>query len=266
MIRLTLRQEPPVRIAVDALIPERLAGLSTRAIAALPIQVGNRREALGDWFSIGGGGGEILFEGPCRRLDRIGGGMTSGSIRVMGDAGAYLGMAMSGGQITVEGSCGFGAATALRGGRIAIAGHADGAIGAARAGERAGMGGGIVTVRGSGGTSVGDRLKRGLIVIAGDVGGGCGSRMIAGTIVVAGRLGAHPGFAMRRGSIIALGGLAGVGATFADTGRHDLIFLRLLARTLERMGLAELAAPLGTMRRFIGDLAAGGKGELLFPD
>jgi formylmethanofuran dehydrogenase subunit C len=87
--------------------------------------------------------------------------------------------------------------------------------------------------------------------------------MRAGTVVVGGRLGAGVGTVMRRGSILALGDAVAVGACFADCGVHDLVVLRLLARELVRLGLAELGARLGPMRRFVGDVAIGGRGELL---
>ncbi|HKW52897.1 MAG TPA: formylmethanofuran dehydrogenase subunit C, partial [Stellaceae bacterium] len=104
---------------------------------------------------------------------------------------------------------------------------------------------------------------RGLIVVGGDAGTCCGAEMIAGTIVVAGRTGAFAGAAMRRGSIVALGGVPRIGATFADGGVHDLIFLRLLARHLATLGLDGMAARLGRLRRWTGDAAVGGAGELL---
>jgi formylmethanofuran dehydrogenase subunit C len=86
----------------------------------------------------------------------------------------------------------------------------------------------------------------------------------AGTIVVGGALGPHPGVAMRRGSLVALAG-AVPPASFADTGRHELAFLRVLAGLLAREGAGELAGQLRPMRRWAGDLALGGRGEILAP-
>ena len=70
---------------------------------------------------------------------------------------------------------------------------------------------------------------------------------------------------MRRGSLAVLEGVDAIGPTFADCGAHDLVVVRLLARTLSTLGLVSLADRLGPMRRFLGDLAVGGKGELLTP-
>ncbi len=264
MIRLTLKDEPPLRLAADALVPERLAGKSAAEIERLPLAVGRTQGAVGDWFRVAAeGDADIEIDGPCGRLDRIGAGMGAGSIRVHGDAGAYLGLGMRGGSIAVAGSAGFGAACDLRGGTLRIAGDAGDGLGGALPGASAGMREGVVIVAGKAGDAAGAALRRGLLIIAGDAGAGCGAEMIAGTILVGGALGAYAGAAMRRGSIIALGGAKRLGAGFVDCGLHDLVFLRLLARQLAALGLAELAQRIGPLRRFAGDAAVAGKGELL---
>jgi formylmethanofuran dehydrogenase subunit C len=264
MTRLVLKAEPPVRLAVDGLIPERLAGLSLAATERLPLALGNRRQAVADWFRVEPGDGATLeIVGDCRRLDKLGGGMSEGTLSIRGDAGAYLGIGMSGGTIAVAGSAGYGAATAMRGGLLRIAGDAGDALGGALPGAAGGMRDGTVLVAGRAGAEAGRRLCRGLIVIGGDAGACCGAEMIAGTIVVAGRSGALAGAAMRRGSILALGGVSRIGPTFADSGVHDLIFLRLLGRHLAALGLDGMATRLGRLRRWTGDAAVGGAGELL---
>lgn len=264
MIRLTLKEEPPLRLSAEALLPERLAGRSVGDIEKLPLAVGRTRAAVGDWFRVAAGDGEAMeIEGPCRRLDRIGAGMARGSITVRGDAGAYLGLGMRGGSITLEGSAGFGAATDLRGGTLRIAGDAGDGLGGALPGAAAGMREGTVIVGGNCGDAAGAMLHRGLIVVGGSVGAGCGAEMIAGTIVVGGGLGAFAGAAMQRGSLLALGGGAPLGSGFVDCGVHDLVFLRLLARHLATLGLDALARRIGPLRRFAGDGAVAGRGELL---
>jgi formylmethanofuran dehydrogenase subunit C len=264
MTRLVLKAEPPLRLAVDGLIPERLGGLAPAAIERLPLALGNRRQSVADWFRVEPSDGAALeIVGDCRRLDKLGGGMSEGALSIRGDAGAYLGIGMSGGTIAVAGSAGYGAATDMRGGLLRIAGDAGDALGGALPGAAGGMRDGTVLVAGRAGAEAGRRLRRGLIVIGGDAGQCCGAEMIAGTIVVAGRAGAFAGAAMRRGSIIALGGVARIGATFADGGVHDLIFLRLLARHLAAFGVDGVAARLSRLRRWTGDAAVGGAGELL---
>ncbi len=264
MIRLTLKEEPPLRLSAEALLPERLAGRSAGEIERLPLAVGRTGGAVGDWFRVvAGDTAAIEIEGPCHRLDRIGAGMDAGSITVRGDTGAYLGLGMRGGSIAVEGSAGFGAAADLRGGTMRIAGNAGDGLGGALPGAAAGMRDGTVIVGGKAGAAAGARLRRGLIVIAGDVGAGCGAEMIAGTVIVGGAAGAYAGAAMRRGSVLALGGAERLGSGFVDCGVHDLVFLRLLARHVAALGLDALARRIGPLRRFAGDAAVSGRGELL---
>jgi formylmethanofuran dehydrogenase subunit C len=265
MIAFTLKAEPPLRLALDALQPGRLAGLSQGEIERLPLQLGNRRECVGDWFKVSGGGAEEVRIAGSGRLDRIGAGMGAGLIRVEGDAGAYLGVEMAGGGIEVAGGAGYGAATALRGGTVRIAGDAGAALGGSLPGEAHGMRGGAVLIGGKADCEAGKRLYRGLIVIGGAAGPGCGMGMIAGTILAGGAVGPLPGVGMRRGSIIALGGAPLPGPGFADCGVHDLLYLKLLARHLATLGVGTLAARLAPLRRWMGDAAAAGKGEILVP-
>jgi formylmethanofuran dehydrogenase subunit C len=266
MTRLVLKAEPPVRLAVDGLIPERLAQLSLAEIGRLPLALGNRRQCIGDWFRVAASDGAALeIEGDCRRLDKVGSGMGQGTLNIRGDVGAYLGIGLAGGTIAVTGNAGYGAATDMRGGMLCISRDAGDALGGALPGALGGMRGGTVLVAGRAGAEAGRRLRRGLIIVGGDAGTACGAEMVAGTIVAGGSAGALAGAAMRRGSIIALGGALRVGASFADAGVHDLIFLQLLARHLEALGLGGLAARLGPLRRWTGDAAVGGAGELLVP-
>lgn len=264
MMRFTLRQEPSLRLAADALVPERLAGRALGEIERLPLAIGNTSSTVGDWFRVSGEAEATLtIEGPCGRLDCIGAGMASGSrIVVEGDAGAYLGLGLRGGAIEVTGNADFGAATDMESGVIRIGGNAGDGIGGALPGAAGGMSDGVVIVRGSASAATGARLKRGLVAVMGDVGEGCGAAMLAGTIVVGGTLARGAGAAMLRGSIVALGHAPHIGACFADCGVHELVVLRLLARELARLGLEALSARIGPLRRFMGDGAVSGRGEI----
>jgi formylmethanofuran dehydrogenase subunit C len=70
---------------------------------------------------------------------------------------------------------------------------------------------------------------------------------------------------MRRGSVVALGGAKLPSPSFADCGVHVLTVQRLLARHLAGLGLTALAAHVGPLRRFVGDEATAGRGEILIP-
>jgi formylmethanofuran dehydrogenase subunit C len=90
--------------------------------------------------------------------------------------------------------------------------------------------------------------------------------MIAGTILALGpTIGPYPGFAMKRGSLILLSRPDRVLPSFADCGRHDLAFLRLLLRALKGRSprLDDLARRPPLVQRLAGDQSAGGKGEIL---
>ncbi|MGH6922254.1 MAG: formylmethanofuran dehydrogenase subunit C, partial [Propylenella sp.] len=129
-----------------------------------------------------------------------------------------------------------------------------------------GMKGGVISVSGSAGARAGDRMRRGLIAIGGDAGDYLASRIIGGTVVCFGAAGVSPGYLMARGTVVIAGGAASVTPTFIDTGAHELVAMRLLARGLIAEGIAGgggLAAPL---RRLVGDTAVLGKGEIFVPE
>ena len=268
MIRLVLQQRPATRLDLAGIVPERLGELSEAEIARLRISLGGRKAALGEWFDVTQGGEKperLVIAGEGDRLDHLGSAMSRGEIVIEGDAGAYAGSGMTGGRLTIEGAAGHGAGLAMAGGELRIKGNAGDELGGAQPGERAGMRDGVLLVRGNAGSGAGDRLRRGLIVIGGTAGPFCGARMLAGTVVVGGMVGRYPGLCMRRGTILALGGGLSLAPSFAAAGTHELTFARLLGRFLDTACFAEMAERVGSLRRWVGDLAVAGRGELLLP-
>jgi formylmethanofuran dehydrogenase subunit C len=266
---LTLRETPRQAIDASPLLPERLATLGKRQIAGLPLQTGNRRIALGDLFEIAMGDAEtLMLRGATGRLDRVGQGMTRGAIRIEGDAGAWLGHAMRGGEISVAGSADLLAGSAMTGGVLRIEGDAGDFLGGALPGERTGMTGGAVLVGGRAGDRAGDAMRRGLILVQGRAGDFAASRMVAGTLVILGCCGADPGAGMKRGTLLLGEEPEHRLATFNDNGRHDLPWLRLLASHCARLGWSGRlpGADGARLRRLSGDLANGGKGEILIAE
>lgn len=264
---LTLKTQPPGRVDMSPLIPERLAELGARQIEAMPLECGGRHVAAGELFSVAGDDAALLlFEGGSERLDRIGQGMTRGEITVRGDAGAYLARGMRGGMVAVQGSVGAYCASGMKNGVVRVEGDAGDFLAAALPGEHRGMQGGTVLVQGNAGDRLGDRMRRGMVLVEGGCGAYCASRMGAGTIAVMGPTGANLGFAMRRGSVI-LDQPADLPPTFADFGTHDLGFLRLLHSawrvSLPGSRFAAIADGPVRVRRFVGDLANRGQGEVL---
>lgn len=265
---LTLREAPARRIDVSPLAPDRLQRMSRREIAGIPLHYGNRRCPLGDLFEIDGTDpGTLVIRNATDRLDGIGARMRDGSIRVEGDAGNYLGHGMLGGSIRVEGRSGHWTASGMAAGCIGVDGDCGDFAGAAQPGDRKGMLGGSLLIRGRAGDRLGDHMRRGQILVGGGAGDYCGSRMLAGTIAVLGDVGAAAGYGMRRGTLLFTQRPAALPATFGDCGIHELAYLRLLFASWHALdnGFAGFADAGIRVRRFVGDLATRGNGELLAP-
>jgi formylmethanofuran dehydrogenase subunit C len=260
-----LKQEPDQRLDLAPLVPHLLAGKSAKDIAAIELQTTRETTTVGDIFKLRSGDIEsIRFEGGSVRLDNVGLGLKAGEIVIEGDCGKSLGRNMSGGNLVATGDCGPFAGSAMSGGRLEIAGDAEGFLGAPLEGEMEGMTGGLLIVRGSAGERAGDRLRRGTIVIEGSAGDFPGSRMIAGTLIVLGECGSLPGYLMRRGTI-ALANPPELGPTFVDCGAHELAFASVFSGLLRPESRAAARLFSRPLIRFVGDMAALGKGEIFFP-
>ena len=259
----TLRQEPPQRLDLSPLLPHLLDRKSEKQIASLVISTTKERLRVGDMFKIRlGDADKIRFAHGSARFDRIGCGMTSGTITVAGDVGLYAGRMMEGGTLTIEGNAGHWAASGLKAGRIAVHGNCGDFLGGPFPGEMAGMRGGIVHVAGSAGARAGDRMRRGIISVDGGAGDYAGSRMIAGTLIVSGRAARLPGYLMKRGTIVLGRGADALSPTFVESGSGMPAILGLMARELARLDISPAALRRRQFARFGGDTAVLGKGEL----
>ncbi len=265
-LTLSLRAPPAQRLDLSPLTPQNLAGKSAAEVATIELQTTRVRITTGDVFRVREGDpATIVIEGGSTRFDRVGMGLSAGSIRVEGDVGVEAGRLMSGGQLTVQGAAGPFAGSGMKGGTLTIEGDAGERLGGPLSGETVGMSGGVLHVRGDAGERAGDRLRRGFILIEGSAGAYAGSRMIAGTLAIGDEAGHLPGYLMGRGTILLGRGAALFSPTFGDCGEHDLVAARLLADYI-----AQTSAKLGDLlrrplRRLAGDLAALGKGEILLP-
>ncbi|HVS26725.1 MAG TPA: formylmethanofuran dehydrogenase subunit C [Burkholderiales bacterium] len=263
-LTLTLKEIPRQRVDLSPLTPEALAGMNRNEITALELSSGNRKIRVAELFELSGeDAGNLIIKNSCDKLDRIGQGMSSGSIQVRGNAGTYLGLGMKNGAINVHGHAGVFAASGMKGGLICIHGDAGDFLAAAIPGDRHGMKGGTVIITGSAGDRVGDHMRRGNVLIEGNVGNYCGSRMLAGTIAVLGKAGSFTGYGMKRGTLL-LSSVPAMPATFNDCGVHDLNYLPLLIKSWQSLDskFAKLT-PHARVRRHMGDLASAGKGEIL---
>ncbi len=259
----TLKSTQAQRINCSILTPDNLAGKSVAEIAAIELMQGGQPILASDCFDISGSDTQQLrFKNSTHQLDYIGANMSTGSISIDGDAGAYLGSGMKSGTISCHGNSGDFTACSMRGGLLTINGDVGDFLGVGTEGSRKGMLGGTVIVKGNAGDRVGDQMRRGLILIEGSAGAFCGSRMIAGTIGVLGKVGPHVGFNMHRGSIL-LTQSPQLSLTMQDCGQHTLPFLKLLFKSFASLDTIFNQLHQDRVRRFVGDAACGGNGEIL---
>lgn len=221
--------------------------LPARELAERPVYLErDGRVPLGDLFEIRGEpDGRIRFAGDLDLAYRLGAGLGEGEVVVEGSVGNEAGLGMAGGALVIEGNAGSRA-------------------GAAPAGFKRGMTGGELIVRGSAGPEAGAAMRRGLLAIGRAAGSQAGLGMIAGNVVVFGPAGPDAGLWSKRGSVVALGPITPP-ATYVYACTYQPVHLRLmLTRLRTRYRLAVKRAHLtGLFRRYSGDLAELGKGEIL---
>jgi formylmethanofuran dehydrogenase subunit C len=246
---LTARLKSSLRQRADfsEVLADSWTVLSAAAMAQRPVYLERDGKALlGELFDItGNANGHIRFTGDLATIDRLAAGLTSGHVTVEGNVGAEAGLGMSGGALVIQGNAGDRA-------------------GAAPPGFKRGMRGGELIVRGSAGLEAGAAMRRGLLVIARAAGDRAGLGMIAGNIVVFGPAGSNTGLWSKRGSVVALGSITPP-PTYTYACTYQPIHLRLLlTRLRNQYGLAVQRRHFtGFYRRYSGDIAELGKGEIL---
>jgi formylmethanofuran dehydrogenase subunit C len=246
-VTLTLRAQPPARVDVAGLIPERLVGLHESAVAALTVRCGGESVAVGDLFEVSGAGVEeetLVLAGDLRRFDGIGAGMSGGEIEVRGDVGAWAGAEMHGGVLRILGDAGA-------------------RLGAAYPGARVGMTGGEIVVTGDAGEEAGAGMRRGLVAVGGRTKSGAGLRMLAGTVIALGGIGAEAGLGNKRGSLVSGRAVQPLPAyDFAASFGPPALRLQLLR--VRELGLTIPDAMLtGSWARWSGDRTVLSRGEIL---
>jgi formylmethanofuran dehydrogenase subunit C len=246
---LVARLKTPLRQRVDfsEVLAGRWTSLSTRDLAARPVYLEVDGPArLGELFDITGEpNGSIRLEGDLQLVDKLAAELSEGEVIVDGSVGREAGLALAGGALDIRGDAGPRA-------------------GAAQLGFKRGMTGGELVVRGSAGAAAGSGMRRGLIVIGGQAAEQTGLGMIAGNVVVFGSAGADSGLWSKRGSVVVLGAITPP-QTYSYACTYQPVHLRLLLTRLRvRYGLAVRPRHLnGFYRRYSGDMAESGKGEIL---
>jgi formylmethanofuran dehydrogenase subunit C len=246
---LEARLRTPLRQRADfsELLAPGWTALPPSDLARLPVYLEqDGAQALGDLFDLTGQPGETLrFNGGLELVDRLGAGLSQGTVIVEGSVGDEAGVGMSGGVLDIHGNA--GART-----------------GAALPGSKRGMLGGELIVRGSAGPETGSFMRRGLLAVARRAGERTGLGMIAGTVIIVGAAGADSGLWSKRGSVVALGSIIPP-ATYVYACTYRPIHLRVILGRLRAVyGLPIRRQHItGQFSRFSGDFAELGKGEIL---
>ena len=107
-------------------------------------------------------------------------------------------------------------------------------------------------------------MRRGLIAVLNGCGDYAGSRMIAGTLVVAGGAGRHARLSdAARLDPARPRTRRALSPSFVETGAPDSAFARLIDRLLTAEGILKRSLLGSVQRRFSGDNAVAGRGEIL---
>jgi len=261
---LKARVPAPLRLDLRGVTPAALAALAAGEVERVPVGHGDAFVPLAEFFHVESRADDVLvLAGDLSRCDRIGWQMDGGTLIVDGAAGDYVGAGLRAGEISVKGDAGALAACEMAGGTLRIGGSVGDFAASTLPGSMDGMRGGTLIVGGNVGVRFGDRMRRGSALVFGDAGDFLASRMVAGTIAIAGRAGAHAGYGMRRGSVVFAGPPPGASATFVPAVAGAPVFWQLLARDLAQHGGAFASLASRGIERRLGDLAAGGKGELI---
>ncbi len=266
MLHLTPIANPQIPVELDGILPDRLAGLQPGEIAKLPIFHGNRREELGQFFSVTGDAsyGEVVIHGSCPWVKLLGAKLSTGRIVVEGSVGMHAGAGMTGGELCIHGNSGDWLGAEMRGGRIRVMGSAGSLVGAAYRGSRKGMIGGEILIHRNAGDEVGLLMRRGIIAVGGTCGEFTGASMIAGTIAALGGVGPRAGAGMKRGTILVASGELELPPSFRHSCDYRPAFLGWLTNFLRELPFEPAAhLDLGIIRCFRGDQLHGGKGEIL---
>jgi len=272
-IVLTPRSPTPIPVEAPVITPDQFAGKTIQEIRDLPIHYGNMETKLSEWIHAQGKPAEtpeeqlIVIDGEAGYIKRIGEGMTAGRIVVQGNAGMHLGAQMQGGEITVTGDTADWTGAEMKGGLIRVLGNAGNLVGSAYRGSSEGMTGGCILVKGNIGHEAASFMRRGVLVVLGDTGEFLGAHLNGGEVVVFGKTGRRAGAQAKGngGYIVCLGGVEELLPTYRLEAEYKPYFLRLLMRELySKLGLEEAQKFMDTpVKRYVGDLAVGGKAEIL---
>ena len=269
-MRLTLTSSPTMRINAEKLTPDYCNSLSAEQLAKQTLPSSEGDIAVGDLFGIEEDSSKsLLISGDCTQFDYVGAKMKANQIKVEGSVGDYAAATLGGGQLEISGDSGHYTACGMSGGTVIVEGNAGDATGGASIGAVQGMSGGTVLIMGNAGDRTANLMRRGLIVVRGNNGDYGATHMKAGNLVVLKQNGSRCAYGMHRGTVLL--GDASCAETLGDTfigqpSNYNMDFLILLYKHIGQLMPALQNLPRKKLiRRYIGDLAVGGKGEVLVP-
>ncbi|RZP22521.1 MAG: formylmethanofuran dehydrogenase subunit C [Burkholderiaceae bacterium] len=208
---------------------------------------------------------KIVFQGDLREVDFLGFKSKDAHILINGHVGNYVGCMMQTGSITIKGSAGHFVGAMMSGGTLIVEGDVGNYAGANLTGEMEGMVGGYLSVKGNAGNNFCRRMRRGFVFVLGDVGDFFANDMIAGSAVVGGTVGKLWGYGMRRGTIVFAKHQVVSPHVFKETYHDFSSYWGLLKPVIESFNGPFPSLVNVLPKRFVGDLAFGGKGECLLP-
>ena len=226
-IKLVPKGKIGITVEAEVIRPDAFAKLSKEEIERLQVWQGPRELPLSEFFEVDVQKGEtpedtkIIIDGDVSRVKRIGQGMKSGKIEILGSTGMHLGAEMAGGSILVQGSADSWAGMEMKGGLLQIAGSAGDHVGSAYRGSWRGMTGGQIQIEGNARSQLGGGLVGGSITVAGNVENFCGVRQSGGLIMVKGNAVRGMGAEMTGGAVVILGKIKQFCPGFVEAGRED---------------------------------------------
>ncbi|MBN2334947.1 formylmethanofuran dehydrogenase subunit C [Candidatus Bathyarchaeota archaeon] len=265
-----------IPVEAEAISPNMVAGKTLADVRRLSVYQGKVKLTLADHFDVTGKVAEnpaeqmIVVNGNTPHVKYIGAGMDAGNILIKGDTGMHAGSQMAGGELTVEGNAADWAGAEMKGGLLRINGDAGHLMGAAYRGSSEGMTGGCIVVGGGVGSEAASFMRRGMVVVRGGTAPFTGVHMNGGEIFVFGKAGKRLGAEAKGngGFIACFGETEELLPTYLYDTTYRPIFMRIYLRRLaETLNVEEALRFIDTpLRRYRGDLAVGGKAEILIAE
>ncbi|MBN2734582.1 MAG: formylmethanofuran dehydrogenase subunit C [Methanomicrobiaceae archaeon] len=215
------REKPFIPIEAESITPASFLEKMTEDIT---VWSGNREKKLTEIFDVKKSGNadsqkdvEIILNGDCSAVKRVGEYMKDGKISIMGNIGMHCGNFMSGGLIEINGDSDSWLGREMTGGEIICKGNTGDYCGSGYRGEKTGIKGGKITIMKDAGDYLGESMAGGEIIVNGSSGNMPGSEMQKGTITIY-KDAVLPCPNMRGGICYVLGEAKEILPTFKQTG------------------------------------------------